>query len=222
MSPISPLPPWTSLTNIRFISSHKNCTKRTDPPERRRNAAEHTIKELPQTELQIWTDGSANSGTEDGGSGILIYKGSGEKRIRLPAGKRTSSFHAELVALEGALRAVQEDEKRICTIFTDSQSAVKHLENGPEYARTETVVNVWRLMQRINESGKQVIIVWVPGHAGLEGNEKVDEIAKEATPEDQRSAKVPQGAAESSIHRHCTKEWIKEVHQGAADNPYRR
>ena len=86
MSPISPLPPWTSLTNIRFISSDKDCPKRTDRPERRRNAAEYTIKELPQTELQIWTVGSANSGTEDGGSGILFYKGSGEKRIRLPAG----------------------------------------------------------------------------------------------------------------------------------------
>ena len=100
MSTISPLPPWASLTNIRFISSHKDCTKRTDPPERRKNATKHTIKELPQAELQIWTDGSANSGTEDGGSRILIYKGSGEKRIRLPAGKRTSSFQAELVALE--------------------------------------------------------------------------------------------------------------------------
>ena len=76
-------------------------------------------------------------------------------------------------------------------------------------------------MQRIDESGKQVIVVWVPGHADLEGNEKVDEIAKEATRglEDQRSAKVPQGAAESTIHCHCTKEWIKEEHQRAADNP---
>ena len=86
MSPISPLPPWTSLTNIRFISSHKDCPKRTDRPERRRNAAEHTIKELPQTELQIWTDGSANSGTEDGGSGILIYKGSGGYASQLENG----------------------------------------------------------------------------------------------------------------------------------------
>ena len=96
---------------------------------------------------------------------------------------------------------------------------MKHLENGPEDARTETVANVWRLMQRIDESGKQVIIDWVTGHAGLEGNEKVYKIAKEATREDQRSAKVPQGAAESTIYRHCTEEWIKEVHQRAAHNP---
>ena len=62
-------------------------------------------------------------------------------------------------------------------------------------------------------------IQWVPGHAGLEFNKKVDEIAKRASEEPQEEAEVPLEAAISAINRTVHQEWREIVLSTAESTP---
>ena len=146
----------------------------------------------------------ANGGYELGGAGVLVNNAQNEEieTAQVPAGRYTSSFHAELVAIRKALDIVDQQGFNSANIYTDSQSVVKFLESGPQAVKTALTNEIWNLLSKLSTNEKEIRIVWVPGHAGLEGNEKVDEIAKNATSKDQSEANIPLGAAQSIIHRH--------------------
>ena len=60
--------------------------------------------------------------------------------------------------------------------MTDSQAAIKALS-----ACTTTSQLVWECRRKLDVLSKRnkVTLVWVPGHVGISGNEKADQLAKE-------------------------------------------
>ena len=52
---------------------------------------------------------------------------------------------------------------------------------------------------------------WVPGHVGLAGNEKVDEIAKQACQMNQESTEIDYGTASAVIKRNCERKWRSDL-----------
>ena len=142
----------------------------------------------------MWTDGSATDGVADGGAGALIIWPNGEEdMIRTPAGRLSSSYRAEMVALQSALAqlttspALDDDPVIICT---DSQSALASLRDGPTVQTTPLGISIWRSLSRLAEGGRQVHLQWVPSHCGIVGNERADDIAKEASSLDQTDTAV--------------------------------
>ena len=134
---------------------------------------------LPQTEADIFafSDGSK---TLDGltGSGYVIYQNEvsiHEDHFHL--GKYTTVFQAEIYAILKV--ATHLDEMRTSNqkiiIHSDSQAAILALNN------TRVTSNLVHLaMTYLNNiaTTNDVTIVWVKAHAGHEGNEKADELAK--------------------------------------------
>ena len=47
---------------------------------------------------------------------------------------------------------------------------------------------MWRALRELAGDGRQLILQWVPSHCGLGGNERVDNIAKEASSLNQEEA----------------------------------
>ena len=102
------VPPWTVRRNVTISDQLTSQTSRRDPKVKRNKIANDTINSLPAPDVQIWTDGSAKNGNEDGGSGVLIFgKEMGENYILAPAGKLTSSYRAEQIAVETGLKWMQ-------------------------------------------------------------------------------------------------------------------
>ena len=62
-------------------------------------------------------------------------------------------------------------------IFSDSRSALRALKN---FKTDHTLlIQIQELLHKINADKKETIIMWVPGHIGIRGNEAADRAAKD-------------------------------------------
>ena len=61
--------------------------------------------------------------------------------------------------------------------LTDSESALSILSSAPSYLLFESLWNVWSLAYSLSNN-TTLSFQWVPGHAGLPGNEKADLLSK--------------------------------------------
>ena len=211
-----PPPPWEgSPEGVTFGVDTARPTRRTDPPDRRLAAAEETLAQLPPADVVAFTDGSATEGVENGGAGAVIFEGDAEpRRIRTPAGRWTSSFRAEMTALDSALRALQEramGPPPVIRVCTDSRSALVRLRAGPAAQTDSLAGSVWGRLRELADRGSRVHLRWVPGHAGLPGNEVADEVAREAADLEQGQVPVAFQSARARLRRHAREKWEEQL-----------
>ena len=108
-----------------------------------------------------------------------VYSG-GKTGLVFSLGVFATVFQAEVFAIMAAVRKriTRGYNGRRITIFIDSQAALKALE-------TVTVKSklVLECLQCLSElaTHNSVQLVWVPGHEGILGNERADEMAKKGT-----------------------------------------
>ncbi|XP_043199135.1 uncharacterized protein LOC122368888 [Amphibalanus amphitrite] len=87
--------------------------------------------------------------------------------------------------------------------FTDSMSGLQLLRRGPEAQTSALATEVWRLIHELEDGDHQIVFQWVPGHAGVTGNETADRLAAEAATEDQARVAVDLASARGAIRRHA-------------------
>ena len=128
-------------------------TKRTDAQDKRLEAVRETLVELPPPDYTIYTDGSATDGRENRRAETVICRGETElRKIRTPAGFWTSSYRAEMMALDSALVSLQEaaadPAPREMWICIDFQSALGCLREGPVAQRDVLVNRAWQRLRK--------------------------------------------------------------------------
>ena len=127
---------------------------------------------LYPTHIRIYTDGSKSST----GVGSAAVMGDRVRKATLP--KHASIFSAEVHAVELACRLIDEsatpgDRFLICS---DSLSMVLAIQNCS--IKNHMVQRLQRRMHLLQVAGLEVVIMWTPGHSGIQGNVLVDAVAK--------------------------------------------
>ena len=136
--------------------------------------------------VEIYTDGACRGNPGPGGWAALLSFAGREKEIS-GAEASTTNNRMELQAVIGALQALKRSVNAI--VYTDSQYVRRGvLEWLPQWkargwktADRKAVKNqdLWELLDR-EQARHSIEWHWVPGHAGVPGNERVDRLANAA------------------------------------------
>ena len=166
----------------------------------------------------IWADGSR---LEDGKVGAAYAwktrEGSWEGRC-FHLGDNKEVFDAEVFAICQALKVFESRGRsgRRFAVFSDCQPVIQRAGPdalGPGQCWARAIIEV---ASRLVASGNEVAIYWVPAHSGVTGNEKADEMAKEAAgnrvfdvqDEIRWQASLPQLSRRATENRACaTSQW---------------
>ena len=97
---------------------------------------------------------------------------------RLP--DNSTIFAAEATAIRLALNYYQHMDPihHNVVVYSDSMSCLQAIEG--EDTETPFICNIINLLWSLSDKGTRVRFCWVPSHCGIDGNERVDQLAKEA------------------------------------------
>ena len=136
--------------------------------------------------IEIYTDGACRGNPGPGGWAALLSSGAHEKELS-GAETLTTNNRMELTAVIRALEALKRQSR--VRLYTDSEYVRRGI---TEWLRTwkargwltagrKPVKNqdLWQQLDAV-AAGHEVEWHWVPGHAGVPGNERVDRLANEA------------------------------------------
>ncbi|MDX8376519.1 MAG: ribonuclease HI [Mariprofundales bacterium] len=139
--------------------------------------------------IEIWTDGACSGNPGPGGWGVLLRCGVHEKEL-CGGEKHTTNQQMELQAAVEALRALKRPSK--VRLFTDSRYVQQGMlswihgwkKRGWKNSKKQAVANVerWQALDAL-ATQHHIEWCWVKGHAGIEGNERADELARQGLDE---------------------------------------
>ena len=137
------------------------------------------LNESRTSTINIYTDASS----QDNGTtawACFIKEKDEELRGRIP--NHTPITLAELHAIKAALiwisrRTIHE---RVI-IHSDSMGALTIITTANFHTYPEIITEIYTTASALKQRGIQVILHWVPSHINLEGNDRADKLANEAT-----------------------------------------
>lgn len=149
----------------------------------------------------IYTDGSKI----DNKTGAAIVIEDSVVKYHLP--NHASIYTAEAYSVIKALEYIDEqDQDRKFVICIDCLSLIQSMRNQNAANPIITLIQE-KLHQLIKEKGKDIIIMWVPSHMKITGNEKADKAAKEAITTPEIKFPIPPSDLKKEIRRKTLEKW---------------
>ncbi|MDQ6954176.1 MAG: ribonuclease HI [Mariprofundaceae bacterium] len=140
------------------------------------------------THIEAFTDGACSGNPGPGGWGVWLRNGSHEKELYGGEAHSTNQRMEMQAAIE-ALKTLKKASS--ITIFSDSKYVIQGItewisgwkKRGWKNAAKKPVANqdLWQQLDALNQL-HDVTWQWVKGHAGNEGNERADALARRGVP----------------------------------------
>jgi ribonuclease HI len=137
--------------------------------------------------IEIYADGACRGNPGPGGWAALLISGDNRKEVS-GSEAHTTNNRMELLAAIGGLEALKKPGST-ARVYTDSQYVIKGIsewvanwkQRGWKTADKKPVKNqdLWERLDAL-AGQHQLEWHWVRGHSGVEGNERVDQLANEA------------------------------------------
>jgi ribonuclease HI len=141
-------------------------------------------------DIIIYTDGASRGNPGPGGYGAVLMSGSHRKELA-EGFRRTTNNRMELLAVIKALEALKNEGSRV-TVYTDSKYVADAIEKGwvfnwekKNYKKKKNP-DLWKRLLEVYRK-HQVKFYWVRGHADVIENERCDQLAVEASKQDNLS-----------------------------------
>jgi len=98
------------------------------------------------------------------------------RRLSIPLGKHATVFEAEVYAIFACVHEIETQDRpeKYISICSDSQAAMKAL----QAAKTSPLVRHCKQALNGISTRHAVRLYWVPGHAGVRGNEIADKLTR--------------------------------------------
>lgn len=151
------------------LLERKNCSNR--------NVATYIWENFPEY-LEIYSDASK---MEDGRVGVAFVIPDFGVRVSKRTSDNVAVYTGELLALLLAMVWVEESASvgAKIVIASDCSGALTSVKCMESVSRQDIIFEIVNIMNRVNRSGKQVVLLWVPAHIGIQGNEMADKYAKQ-------------------------------------------
>jgi len=141
-------------------------------PER----SEATNREYDSETILCHTDGSKLENGKAGAGAVISGEGI-QANLTIPLGTIATVYQAEIRAIQMAAEFLLEEgiTGRLVVFRVDNQAALRSL--GGRRNQSKTVKECSSILNGLAQ-GNEVALEWVPGHAGVSGNEEADAAAK--------------------------------------------
>lgn len=222
------VPPWR-LPPRRdpppFWSSFGSSNNRTK--EQALQARLYATNLLHPDHIQCFTDG-ARLGDAVGAGALVSFPCGQSLELSQPLGQGNGGnglgeFFAIKLALEAVISHLDQacvcvSSVSVCSLFSDSQAAVRVVGlGGSSRSFPRLAGQILRCVRQLREEfGVAVEFHWIPGHAGIEGNEVADRLAGESAQraldlgEGQSMVRVGLAVVRAWVHKKCVAEWLRD------------
>nr|CAI5844276.1 unnamed protein product [Callosobruchus analis] len=195
------IPPWLS----RKICVRMDCTKYKKDTTHKSvylKLVRDIIDSYDNPREIIFTDGSK---TEEGvGAAVVTDK----EILRFQLRSTCSIYTAELTAILQAMIYVQNNRPGTYLVCSDSLSSILSLQEN--FSKDPLIQQISSLNYQLCCQSKIIVIVWVPGHIGVRGNEVADQAAKAAISDGIPETKVRYEDLKHFVKVKCQEYWQRE------------
>lgn len=236
--------------NITFNPSLLRACRKSDPDSRKKIISLETLVALGKLhnpaassggrfDVEAWSDGTSNR-TDDDNIRSQPYAGLGAglvwrrdivrpvKKLSNVSGFFAGSYPSEgtgiLLCMESVLSIALEENLTDGTVLfvTDSKSKVEALAQGPLARNIERQnADIWRVLLRLEQKVKKVVVQWVPSHCGVDRNEEVDKYATsefKRLESQQQNGRISYASVKAVIAHRLKSKWLDDV-SAAAKKP---
>ena len=136
---------------------------------------------------EVYTDGSKMNEKVGAAAVINRHFQNGETTCRQLSKRlpdNSTIFAAEATAISLALNYYQHMDPvhHDVVVYSDSMSCLQAIEG--EDTENPFICHIMNLLWSLSDKGTRVRFCWVPSHCGIDGNERVDQLAKDALDQD--------------------------------------
>jgi len=139
--------------------------------------------------------------------GWAVVHGTVTRTTRLP--NNASIFRAELYAISLALAVIRRGKEKNFIIFSDSMSSLEAISGFK--LEIDIVQNIVKDYTHLANSGKIIILCWIPSHVNIHGNERADTAAKSALSLPITNMKLPARELIPCVSKFCLNEWQDDL-----------